>query len=783
MKTLKTLGILFATALLAGCAHDTVTPQGDDDNPAGTEDVAVVASLPSIRTRLATDESTLKATWEEDDELAIYAQDGGEMVKGVLNFKEYQGSDKSKASFSGNFFKDISSATTLAAIVQMPNVYCQADYVDNDLHFQDGSMTGEAGATTHDVLLATASYEPAEEAQVSLQFERLFAYLHITLNFDSSISGTVTKMSLGADGLYNDLQLNPTDGTLTKKQEGNITIYPETAPAISSNQVETYVCVYPGLLANGNITAYVGSERYILSLPESITTEAGTITHVSTTTCQKVENDLSGYVRDADGNGIANVVVSDGYTCVQTDANGFYQFDRNSAAKYVFYSVPSAYEVNTQDSDNTALFYAKLADDRLVYNFTLTKLSAAEDSYKLIVMGDPQIGTKSNGIYIDANGTRQTPASDTGTYSNYWRLKTEGMADIEKTIAGLGGGQVYGISMGDNVHNAPSLAMNSREAQGSTSMKVFSVIGNHDQIPTNSGLAAWQEAWGPTDYSFNRGKVHYVVMNDAIPGSYGFTADQVSWLEADLSYVDSDYMVILCIHVPTALGDLTNEDTVISMLGNFANAAIFCGHTHFVYNYLYTSPSNIMEHSHGALCGSIWYTNVNVCGTPNGYYVYEIEGAAITNSYYKPTNMAYADNQIVLHKAGQNFNSYYYSTALSNVSATDGTYVIKVYNYNPLWKVYAYEGTDATAHELTPCTFSGNHYDPYTVGSFMSLSYSATSFYGPDNTYIKLNHLFAYTPTDADAVVTIKATDEYGNTYTANSADNLITDYDYAQHY
>ena len=46
--------------------------------------------------------------------------------------------------------------------------------------------------------------------------------------------------------------------------------------------------------------------------------------------------DLYGYVRDTSGNAIEGVVVSDGYTCTATDADGLYTLQRHPNAYYVY---------------------------------------------------------------------------------------------------------------------------------------------------------------------------------------------------------------------------------------------------------------------------------------------------------------------------------------------------------------------------------------------------------------------------------------------------------------
>ena len=67
-----------------------------------------------------------------------------------------------------------------------------------------------------------------------------------------------------------------------------------------------------------------------------------------------------------------------------------------------------------------------------------------------------------------------------------------------------------------------------------------------------------------------------------------------------------------------------------------------------------------MEHCHAAACGNIWQSNVNICGTPNGYYVYTFEGTRLADCYYKGTFWK-ANKQMTLFRAETNFNQESYA--------------------------------------------------------------------------------------------------------------------------
>ena len=73
---------------------------------------------------------------------------------------------------------------------------------------------------------------------------------------------------------------------------------------------------------------------------------------------RKTDYTISGTLTDEEGNGVADVIVSDGYTCVKTDSTGRYKMKRDSLARFIYYSVPADCEVPTHsDTDRTACFY------------------------------------------------------------------------------------------------------------------------------------------------------------------------------------------------------------------------------------------------------------------------------------------------------------------------------------------------------------------------------------------------------------------------------------------
>ncbi len=374
----------------------------------------------------------------------------------------------------------------------------------------------------------------------------------------------------------------------------------------------------------------------------------------------KEGNNLVGLITDAaTGKGIQGVPVTDGYSFTKTDANGVYQFKANRYCRKVYYTTPSGYEINLNPTTHLPEFFSTTKIDR--YNisrndFKLTPLAQPEDKFTLLMIGDPQCETQKQ---VD-------------------RYKNETINDITSTVnAGRSEGYVeqgvYAVTLGDVTFDNPVLWSNMKESMSNVKLKsgdylpFFNCIGNHDHdASTSSDFSATENFFnnfGPTDYSFNRGKAHIVVMDDVVctntsgdSWSYeaGFSQQQFNWLKADLNNVEdkAETLVILCAHIPfrgggSSGGSTFNKDKyyaeTLQLLTEFKEAHIMIGHTHYSQNYIHSKyvckgGNPIYEHIHGAACGSWWASNSDVIGGPNGYNVYTVEGNTISDWFNKGTN-------------------------------------------------------------------------------------------------------------------------------------------------
>lgn len=442
-------------------------------------------------------------------------------------------------------------------------------------------------------------------------------------------------------------------------------------------------------------------------------------------------NNAVGLVSDAvTGKGIAGIPVTDGYTFTVTDENGVYQMAANRYCRKVYISVPSDYKIPLDPETKTPLFYSSkpFKNSSVNRNDFILESQPVEEKFTLVMIGDPQC----------QNDTQVK------------RYVTETIPDMQSTLNAFNQRypNPYGITLGDVTFDSfptwePMKASMSNVKLASGYLPIFQCIGNHDhnsKVSTNDFDATekFVSTFGPTDYSFNRGKAHIVVMDDIIVTNIsknsspnaatwtyegGFTKQQYNWLEDDLSHVANkeDKIIFLCLHIPFRAGSASGGSSVnktgkyyseiLKLLTQFKDAHIMIGHTHYPQNYIHTaykckSGRPIYEHVHGAACGGWWSSNSNVTGAPNGYSLYEIEGNVVKNWIAKGTrrNMdyqlrTYDGNQIYNGSKGYEYSWYNTSNkgGSSSIVAVGnpllkGCFVAEVWDDdNTNWKLEMYQ--------------------------------------------------------------------------------------------
>lgn len=507
-----------------------------------------------------------------------------------------------------------------------------------------------------------------------------------------------------------------------------------------------------------------------------------------------------GHVYDDMGKPMSGVVVSDGFTAVQTAANGYYQLATNKDCWYIYVSIPADCEVPINEYGQPA-FYQKYTSKQSKYDFTLTKLEGgAETKFTLFCLADPQC----------KDSTQRS------------RFKNECVPDL-KDHAATKGVPCYGVTLGDVTYsegnrNCVSQMPYLRDhmAVENTGMPIFQTMGNHDYTyfgPNTSISAdetsstynmkaqrAFEEVFGPIDYSWNRGDAHIVCMrnmqwnatNNAANYSLAFTDDQYNWLKQDLSFVPKDKLIIFCVHIPLTNSTGTNVRNVISLLAQYDEAHIMSGHTHYMRNEP-TLSSGVYEHVHAAVCGCWWYSNANGDGVPNGYGVYDIDGKTIKSWYYKGVNTGMDDRnyQMRLYPGDYRCGGTHEYIQLQH---GDGVLLANVFNSDPNWTVEVYEdnvysgkmtrmsnkkdapnaGT-SQSNPTKPSTASTQ--DWWAIGYHIGVVGRGHVGGTRANYLTNSFHLYKYTLKNKNASIKVVATDRFGVKYTET---HVMEDYDYS---
>lgn len=427
------------------------------------------------------------------------------------------------------------------------------------------------------------------------------------------------------------------------------------------------------------------------------------------------------------GKGLAGVIVSDGYTVVATDSKGHFSIDQHPDATAIFISTPSGYAFTNEKGIVRQYRQIKSANKKKKLAFELEPLNRDDNDHQFVIWADPQVKND----------------------KDVEKMMTESVPDVQKFVAAAGADTLlHGITVGDIVWDNHDLFADYDKAVGKMGIPFFQCLGNHDMDYTNgsdeSSDDTFQQTYGPTYYSFNRGQLHYVVMDNVRylgkDREYdGFLQqNQLDWLQKDLSFVPKDKLIILCLHIPVHSGTKNREALYALLEGR--DVHIMSGHTHYHVNAI---RDNIYEHNHGTVCGAWWTGPICGDGTPCGYGVYRAKGNQLS-WYYQATGKE-AEHQ--LHIFSNDYND------------TQKQIQVNIWNYDPKWKTeYWVDDVNKGALEQ----FEG--FDPQAYKTLLGPDLPKPRGFAEPR---KTDHLFkALIPATAKKIKVV-ATDRFGKKFTA----------------
>lgn len=497
------------------------------------------------------------------------------------------------------------------------------------------------------------------------------------------------------------------------------------------------------------------------------------------------------------GVGVENVVVSDGAEVTVTNEKGIYQLKSAKKWGYVFISVPSGYEVPSVGV--LPQFHRALKNSADVVeraDFKLEKVDG-QDSYKIFMLGDMHLANRTG---------------DLGQFAQF-------TSDLTDYMTRHKGEKMYALTLGDmtwdlywysNSYYFPQY-LNTINSQ-IKNLQIFHTMGNHDNdFQTRSDYDAavkYVDQICPTYYSFNIGKVHYVVMDDIDCSSYDGTesrnyvkslsAEQLDWLAKDLSYVAKTTPVVVAMHAqvfyPTTSGfkidhDPVNTQRLFDILDGYT-VRFVTGHTHKLFNVTPDAPivdgHNFREYNSGSVCASWWWSgnltpgiHIGTDGTPGGYGIWDVTGTDF-QCLYKSTgwpeeyqfrsydlnnvHFSMADVPLMPSDISASVKNAYMQYVNAYPQNNDNEVLINIWNWNSDWTLSVVDENRKTLPYTEVWAYDPLHIAALSVKRFNNAGLKSTPSFITD----KFTHFFKVKADDADTDLVITVKDEFGNEWTEN---------------
>lgn len=497
------------------------------------------------------------------------------------------------------------------------------------------------------------------------------------------------------------------------------------------------------------------------------------------------------------GVGVENVVVSDGAEVTVTNEKGIYQLKSAKKWGYVFISVPSGYEVPSVGV--LPQFHRALKNSADVVeraDFKLEKVDG-QDSYKIFMLGDMHLANRTG---------------DLGQFAQF-------TSDLTDYMTRHKGEKMYALTLGDmtwdlywysNSYYFPQY-LNTVNSQ-IKNLQIFHTMGNHDNdFQTRSDYDAavkYVDQICPTYYSFNIGKVHYVVMDDIDCSSYdgstsrnyvkSLSAEQLDWLAKDLSYVAKTSPVVVAMHAqvfyPTTSGfkidhDPVNTQRLFDILDGYT-VRFVTGHTHKLFNVTPDAPivdgHNFREYNSGSVCASWWWSgnltpgiHIGTDGTPGGYGIWDVTGTDF-QCLYKSTgwpeeyqfrsydlnnvHFSMADVPLMPSDISASVKNAYMQYVNAYPQNNDNEVLINIWNWNSDWTLSVVDEKRKTLPYTEVWAYDPLHIAALSVKRFNNAGLKSTPSFITD----KFTHFFKVKADDADTDLVITVKDEFGNEWTEN---------------
>lgn len=380
--------------------------------------------------------------------------------------------------------------------------------------------------------------------------------------------------------------------------------------------------------------------------------------------------------RDENETGLEGVRVSNGKDIVKTNANGEYQLEIDDD-QIVFVIKPSGYQTVISEDQLPKFYYihkpagsppshfpgvaptGPLPDS---IDFPLYKNDEPE-VFRAIMFGDPQPRNNQEVDYIAHDIIAQIIRENAHEAS-------------------------FGVSLGDIAFDNLDTMEPLNRSIALIGIPWYNVIGNHDlnyeSKDDEYSDETFERIYGPNYYSFDYGKVHFMVLDDVRwfregegeneRGRYvgGLGETQMEFIRNDLAMIPADQMIVLMMHIP--LVQVEDRQELYRLIEQRPFALSFSAHTHYQRHVFIGEEDGwhgTKKHHHVinvTACGSWWRGAPDENGIPhatmsdggpNGYSIvtfdgsnYEIEFRAARRTADHQMNI-YTKNEVASGQTGE----------------------------------------------------------------------------------------------------------------------------------
>ncbi|MDG3581788.1 calcineurin-like phosphoesterase family protein [Galbibacter pacificus] len=485
--------------------------------------------------------------------------------------------------------------------------------------------------------------------------------------------------------------------------------------------------------------------------------------------------------KDRKEKGLEGVSVTNGVEVVVTNDNGKYELPISNDA-IISVIKPSGYAINTNKDNLSQFFYIHKPNGSPKFKFEgvspTGKLPRSVDfglmpseenkAFTSLIFGDPQPYTLEEVDFF-----------------------ARGIVDELKGVKDV----AFGLSMGDLVGNDLSLFNPYIKAVKDVGVPWYNLLGNHDLNfdAEEDHLAdeTYEAHFGPANYAFNYGKVHFIVLDDILypdprdGKSYwgGFCDDQLQFVENDLKFVPKDHLIVLAFHIPLSEpeGDPFKDDSrerLFDLLKEYPNTLSLSAHTHIQRQDFLGKEQGWKQdkpHHHynvGTTSGD-WYSgklnkqgipiSVMRDGTPKGYAYIHFNGNQYNVKYKvagKPEDYQMKIFAPKVVAKGRNTKAGIYANFFIGSENDEVVYRIDKGDWKPMEYV---QEQDPSYEALV---FEWDLTDTLMPGRRSSNPIDCKHLWrGKINTKLEVG----------EHQIEIKATDMYGNTYTGTSSYKIDT--------